>query len=294
MVHQIATGRWSAGERVPSVRRAETLWGVNRLTVLKAYRRLVSEGILTGGTTAGFFVATSRRLEELTRQRRELADLHREVTKLIRRRSRLSPLAALRGLAQLAEVDARESPECAFVECTRYQARGHAQEIEQRLGTPCLALTLDELAAPPASVRLLVTTAFHREEVTGAARRRGLAFLEVAIAMDTGFVARRAKIRELVFLGVSLAVIEQVAADLRDHVRSPVRTTQQEVRPGDLDRALETWLGRRAAGRAVILSPTLWEAIPDRWRHHPAISPAASRIADAAWPDIAEALGAAD
>src|SRR5262245_59667018 len=43
-LYEIATGRWTAGTRLPSVRDAERRWGVNRLTVLRAYRRLAALG----------------------------------------------------------------------------------------------------------------------------------------------------------------------------------------------------------------------------------------------------------
>ena len=46
--YEIATGRWPKGHRLPSVRDAERDWQVNRLTVLRAYQRLVEMGLVRG------------------------------------------------------------------------------------------------------------------------------------------------------------------------------------------------------------------------------------------------------
>src|SRR5262245_13358857 len=178
VMHEVATGRWQPGDRVPSVRRAEELWGAHRLTVLKAYRRLVEQDILRGAGTAGFVVAAGPQLGRLARHQDELRALYRPIARLIRGGSGLSPLSALRGPIRLAEADARANPECAFAECTMFEARAHADEVERRLGTPCLAVDTHHLReAIGPGVRTLVTTPFHRAEVAAVARRRKLAFV---------------------------------------------------------------------------------------------------------------------
>src|SRR5215470_5920672 len=184
VVHLIATGTYASGDRLPSVRQAEAEWGVSRLTVLRAYRRLGEQGILRGRTTTGYFVVGSPRVTELQENQRELDRLYADVAKLIRRRGGGTLLGTLRHLAATAEAEARARPECAFVECTPVQARAHAEEIEARLRLTCPAVTTTALRdTVPPSVRVLITTTFHRAEVAAFARRHTIGVAEVEIEM---------------------------------------------------------------------------------------------------------------
>jgi hypothetical protein len=221
---------------------------------------------------------------ELQETQRELDRLYSDVAKLVRRRAGGTLLGTLRHLAATAEAEARARPECAFVECTPVQARAHAEEIEGRLRLPCPALTTEALRdATPPSVRVLITTTFHRAEVTAYARRHKIGVAEVEVEMASTLRRRVDGARDAVFFGVTAAVIEHVAADLGQTGR------YEEVAPDELDRALAGAL--RRAGRVVVLSPSLWEARGERWRDHPAIVPVTTQLTEPAWPRLAEALG---
>jgi DNA-binding transcriptional regulator YhcF (GntR family) len=53
----VRTRRWTAGERIPSVRETAARLRVNPLTVMKAYRNLQDEGWLESRPGDGVFVA---------------------------------------------------------------------------------------------------------------------------------------------------------------------------------------------------------------------------------------------
>ena len=144
-LYEIATGSFLPGRRLPSLREARELWSVNHLTVLRAYRRLEDLGLVRSVPRSGFFIADNTDVSGLSRHR---SDLERSYERLSGRIAKegMSVVGAFRYLAQLAEARAQKEPECAFVECTAFQAQGHAQEIRERLGVPCLPLTTGEIA----------------------------------------------------------------------------------------------------------------------------------------------------
>ncbi len=295
VVHEIACGRFSAGDRLPSVREAETAWGVNRLTVHKAYRQLVRQGILRSADRSGYFVAASPHLAGLSRRGEILEELDEKVAELIRRTG-LSPVGTLRTLLERAEAQARLSPEQAFIECTRVHAESHASEIERRLRIPCLAFATTELTKSnvPTTVRYLVTTAFHRKDVSAFARGRRLKVVEAPIEYPIELAAGLARRQEIHFLGINKAVIELIAGDISSHFRSKRPTmSHEEVAPAELDRRLRELLGEPsdAERRFVVLSPSLWEARPPGWRTHPALIPGLPKIQERGWPSLAQALG---
>jgi len=120
-VYRIATGQWAEGERLPSVRAAGETWGVDRRTVLAAYRALEERGLVRGESRRGFFVAPGPELGRLGRHRGELETLHARVRAELERTG-LPPASALRWIARLEEARETEEPRCAFVECTASQA----------------------------------------------------------------------------------------------------------------------------------------------------------------------------
>jgi DNA-binding transcriptional regulator YhcF (GntR family) len=298
-VHAIATGHWAEGHRLPSVREAEGLWGVNRLTVLKAYQRLAEMELVRNEPRRGFFVAAGPRVERVSRHRVEMDRLYEHMREQIRRDTGLSPLGVFQYLAELARTRARQRPECAFVECTDYQARSHAQEITARLGIPCMGLTTTQLAGKgkrvPLHVHTLMTTAFHRAEVMALADPPRLAVAEVPIEVSremAGHLARHDG--PVVMLGVNVYVLERIAEEVKSLLPAEVPPMAlQEVAAEQLDAVLTELIGRVAKPNgqpAVILTSTLWDAA-GRWQEDERVLPVQCRICDSAWPDLADALG---
>jgi DNA-binding transcriptional regulator YhcF (GntR family) len=300
VVHAIATGNYTENEKLPSIRQAEALWSTGRLTVLKAYQELTDMGLVRKAPRSGFFVAASPRVERVSRYRVELERLMDGVVERIRGETGLSPLGALRYMARLAESRAREEPECAFVECTRFQAGGHAAEIEARLGVPCRAMSTSLIGGSrrriPAHVRVLLTTAFHRAEVEPLADPPNLECLEVPIRFARRSAERLARLHgRLVVLGIDLRTVEEIAADVETLIdRESLDLVMDETSLDGLDEAVRDHLyDENAPGEQpeVLLSPSLWEAAPENWRAHPRVHPVEYEIHEDAWPQVADALG---
>lgn len=70
----IATGAFSPGERLPSVRDLATEAGVNPNTMQRALSQLESEGLMYSQRTAGRYVTEDQ--ERISGARRELAQQH--------------------------------------------------------------------------------------------------------------------------------------------------------------------------------------------------------------------------
>lgn len=312
-VFAVATGRWKPGEAVPSVRRGAEEWGVAPATVHQAYRVLVERGMLRSEARRGYFVRDGAPVRRLLRDAASLEGLYARVRELVEAQDRLSPLGIFRHLLRRAEADARARPEVGFVECTLRQARRHAAEIESRLGIPCAALVLEDVAArrvfggdprpdgegdggPATWVRLLATTAFHEAEVRELAGVQEVGVQAVPLACSAAEVRSLARgVERLEILSFNRDQGRLVAADIRMVLGSSAPSIHvRGTRTADLDRELEDMLGspdRLTAATAVVMSMFLWDALSDRWRATKAVHPYPYRIAPDAWGQLAEALG---
>src|SRR4051812_26745427 len=76
---QIASGRLSPGDYLPSVRETATELQVNPMTVSKAYSLLEREGVLVRDRGQGMVVASTTTRGALKERREELKTLLREV-----------------------------------------------------------------------------------------------------------------------------------------------------------------------------------------------------------------------
>jgi len=99
----VASGRLSAGERLPPVRKLAEQLVINPNTVARAYRELETAGVLTTRPGAGVYVAAggsplarrervrilSERIDALLAEARQLDVKLDELTGLLRERSRL-------------------------------------------------------------------------------------------------------------------------------------------------------------------------------------------------------------
>jgi GntR family transcriptional regulator len=73
--HQVATGARAAGERLPTVRQLAEDLQVDRNTIVRAYRVLDREGVISAQQGRGTFIRAHAEHPELTRHRRERLDL---------------------------------------------------------------------------------------------------------------------------------------------------------------------------------------------------------------------------
>jgi DNA-binding transcriptional regulator YhcF (GntR family) len=299
-LYRIATGVWRPGQRLPSLREAARFWSVNGLTCLRAYRRLIALGLVHSRPRGGYYVADAAPVERLSRHQADLQQLYDLFDQRMRDRTDLSVLGAARALAQLAEVRAAERPECAFVECTRFQAAGHAREIQVRLRVPCAALTTTEIGGRrehlPGHIRTILTTLFHFSELSPLADPPHLTVTPVPIEPAPSFLATLAASRatEVIVLALAGHLAKSIAADLARRVaRRGVRFRSRGMAIDKLDDFLCDWLGEGppAEDRMVILSTTLWSNVGPQWKNRSDVRPYIYHILDSAWPDIAEAIG---
>ncbi len=293
-VYRIATGAWAEGERMPSVRAAERLWGVDRRRVLAAYGRLEELGLVVRRPRSGFRVAGGARPGRLARHRAELERLFERFAREVEKETGLAPLGVFRWFTHLAAIRSQERPSVAFVECTGAQARAHAEEVFARLGVPCLALTLDELARRaadlPPSLRTLLVSGFHLAEVRALALPGALEVLGVAIEVDPAATRDLpATVAEALLLDRDAAEAADIAADLaRIGLAVPVSSLGVPEAGAFLAGQADA---PGAEGTLFLLAPRLWGGVDGRWQVHPRVRQAAFRVPAEAWPAVADGVG---
>lgn len=293
-IYRIATGKWRAGDRLPSIRETRREWGSNQATVQSTYRRLVEMGLAESRPRSGYYVSGGSDLERLSRHRHELENLHRRVLEALRQGTELSALGALRYVTHLEEMRQAEEPEVAFVECTATQAEDHAAEISEHLRIPVLALTTGQLEGRtgrvPHFVRRLLTSPFHLEEVRALAHPPGRTVAAVPIEVSPEIAAGATGSDEIVLLereDSMAAHIAEDAARLLPGCRVQTLLTQE---PNvELERLLE--LAAAPPKRLILLSPRLWGEIDPAWRTDPRVRQVCFRVCSSAWPLAAEAAG---
>ncbi len=295
-LHEIATGRWREGHRLPSVREAEKLWRVNRLTVLRAYRRLEALGLVRSADRSGFFVAEAAGVERVSRHRHELERLFDRALESVERGTDLSPLGVFRYFAHLAEIHDRERPRCAFVECTAIQSQGHVREIATRLGVPALALTTADVAGGPSCVpdhvRTILTSHWHHEEIAPLGDAPNVRVASVRIEISPRLADTLPDgVKEAVVLDDNETKAAPMVRDAAERfgnivVRSEIVDSVIDALPPMLTRG-----GKGARQRVLLLSPRFWGVVDPKWRDHPQVRPITFTICEPAWPAVADAIG---
>lgn len=292
-IYEIATGVWVAGQKLPSVRQAEAKWGLDRRVVMRAYQRLAELGLVEVLNRSGYYVVGREDLGRVSRHRHELENLYERFARLIVEDTELSPLGAFRYFAQYAEQKAQLSPEVAFAECTTAQAEGHAREVFQRLGIPCLPLSTQAIAGKrtriPAHVRLLLVTGFHYGELK---HLDGDELQVVSVPIEVS----PALARHLEDRSANIVIVEYDETEGRQIQRDVEQldaalSTELHV-ASDLETALEELVGERVgAGIIAALSPRVWGDASDRWREHPNVVPVEFSVVDDAWLRVADTIG---
>ena len=188
MLYALATGQWQVGEKLPSVRQAEKAWEVNRITVMAVYRRLEAAGFIQSKGTSGYYVIGSSEFNDLNQHQHELFHMQKLITELIRRESKLLPSTVLSSVANMASFGLKNEPEIAFIECSRYQSGYHANELENIINMPVIPMSIDMLSLDRVrlqpSIRCLITTGFHFEEVQEISEQSELPLLKLIIEID--------------------------------------------------------------------------------------------------------------
>ena len=292
-VYEIATGKWLPGSKLPSIREAEGLWGVNRLAILEAYRELVNMGLAVAKDRSGFFVAQGSALEEFTNNRNSLEELFYQLNEVIEQQSSFSSLGVFRYLTQLAEIKAQENPEIAFVECSMPQAEGHGQEISQKFKVPVLPICLHPTNALHTEiapfVKVLLTTGFHFEEVNQLAQHHQLPVYNVPIEVDTTLRQDLDKhIKKIILMELDQPMSKSIMEDLKNLI--PHIPIEQSI-ISNVNQSLETLLlPDSAKDFIVLLSPRVWGSTQKKWQNHPQVQLIRFTIQVSAWETVMKAL----
>lgn len=299
-IYQIAAGAWIPGQKLPPLREAKERWGVTEVTCFRVYRKLVENGLVVTRDRDGYYVAGNESVARLGERQDEFRELFEWFKQGLKRRSTggvFSTIGAARAILQMAEARASQNPECAFAECTQFQAEVHAAEVQERLRIPCATVTTDDLARrlAPSSIRFLLTTPFHLTEVKRAAAKLGAEALAVPVEIDPVLLQsiRQSKAGEWVVFGLKAGLAQSVAADLDSRLGPKAKKLRAKAATADtLERDLESVLESGAKmKRAAVLSPSLWAATNAEWRERADVRPLQYRIVPSAWREVAQMLG---
>lgn len=288
--YEISTGKWKPGEKLPSVRKAEKLWGVNRLTVLSAYRQLAEMGLVISEDRRGYFVASGKATTEDESVRKELELLYQKAIDLIRKNTSYEPSAVLTYFASLIEKEQDQQPELAFLECSTYQAEGHAEEIRNKLNVSVLPLHLDSDFSKsdiPSHVKTLLTTGFHIREVKKIGDKHNLEVINIPIEVNRDLFDR-------INIAYTSAVIfeleESMSQDIFDDVKKLSNNTPlSEQVVNDVNKEIEDYLASNTDS-IILLSPRVWGKTQRRWQQNARVYPIQFVIKKEAWPLVSHAV----
>ena len=291
LIYALATGQWKIGEKLPSVRQAEQKWNVNRLTVMAAYRRLEAAGLIESKGTSGYYVLESSEFDDLSRHQHELFHMYKRITELIQRESKLLPSTVLSCVTNIAHFNLKKEPEIAFVECSRYQANYHSNELENIIKMPVVPLSIDALSVDriklQTSIRCLITTGFHFEEVQEISEKSGLPLLKLVIEIDHQKLAER--INENSILKI-FEFEEAICSHIKSNVESllDVEISDQCV-DQHITKHLKEFISEDPSHQAI-LPPRVYDRIDHRLYQNSQVVPIDYRISKDSLTDFMSAL----
>jgi DNA-binding transcriptional regulator YhcF (GntR family) len=266
LYHQIAealrsaieAGELAPGEALEPMRRAADAWGVHLHTVRHAYAALARDGLIElrrgrGGTRVLGATATlvPTRAFQTPAQPEHEAFLDRVAKEALERHG----LTAAELAAAFTERAERRPALVYVVECSEWQCRCHAGEIQARFHVDARIWPLDRRATPAPGA--IVSTYFHYNDIRRLwpQRLRDVHFL--TIYPDPGLREELAGARRLIVVERDPATAEAVAADLTALFSGqPV-----EVEPRVVSDVARLTLGREG-NAPTIFPPRLWAELP--------------------------------
>ncbi len=291
ITYEIATGVFLPDQKLPTIREAVQRWQMDHRLVLKAYKRLERLGLVKSAPRSGYFVAVGTSHEIISRHRFELQSMFERISGEISQSTKLSILGTFRYLAHLAEIQARANPEVVFVECTSIQASGHAEEITHTLSIPCLPMTIDQIGGKlnriPQQVKTVLVTGFHFAEFQKWRACKRFNLLSVPIQVDPKLVQHKGE--QAILFESEQSQAEHMGADMQQYLQSAKIRTKVV---SDIESALSDLFKNRKQESKIraYLSPRLWGEVSQDWRDHENVELTRFKIAESAWPAIADAI----
>lgn len=289
-IYEISTGKWKPGEKLPSVRKAEELWGVNRLTILSAYRELSEMGLVVSEDRRGYFVANQKTSEEDSDHKKQLDELFKKTLAFVRKNTDFEPAAVLKYFSSLAEKENEINPEFAFLECSVFQAQGHALEIRNKLNVAVLPLLIDEEIKNNGlngNVRTLLTTGFHIQEVKSIGKRHNLEVVNVPIEVDPNlFESMETSFDSATIFELEEAMSRDIFNDVKALAKS-IRLKEKVVK--DVNGEIVRFLADNS-NELILLSPRVWGRTAKKWQQDSRVHLIRFSIKKESWPAIIETM----
>jgi GntR family transcriptional regulator len=291
LYHQIAEGLRAAieagmlapGDALDPMRQAAETWGVNIHTVRHAYAALARDGLIerNRGPRGTRVLGSSRKRGE---SRRNLDGFFARMLREASQRFGMAPpeLAA----ALMARQSARRSrrPEVHVVECSEWQCRTHAGEVQARFQVDALPWTLDRETEPPDGP--VISTYFHYNDIRRKWPRRLGQVHFITIYPDPALLGRLADSPRVIVCEREASTAEVVAADVAALFGSRAVEIEPRVEPEDPTAALDS-----EDGPPVLFAPRIWAALPEEARRHPRALELRYVLDESELGDMARSLG---
>ncbi|MEK6154067.1 GntR family transcriptional regulator [Flavobacteriaceae bacterium 3-367] len=289
-IYEIATGKWPSGLKLPSVREAEKLWGVNRHTVLGAYRELEKIGLVASKDRSGYYVREDAAHEVGDTG---LNQLYSKVKALIGKHSNFDLSYTFRYFNNMAISEARTSPAYAFLECTQQQAEDHAGEIYQKLNAYVLPVRIADIEVGafqiPESVRTLLTTGFHIKQVQELGKHLNKEVVNIPIEVDPDLLLKYQKRSDS---GVALVV--ELEGNMSSNIAKDV---QRLARHMEIQQKLVSDVASEIPKmlhdpdtELILVSPRVWGKCPTAIKKHRQVKLIRFRVSHSSWKIVSRAL----
>lgn len=166
---RIESGELGPGTALAPLREAARHWGVNLHTVRHAYTALAREGLVTSSGRRGTRVAESPDCGGAPkRRRRAVPDVDQLAIRMVAEAEREHGVGPSELAAAIERIAVRSGaapvPIVWIVECSEWQCRCHAREVQARFAVDARAWPLDRAGVPPAGDAVLATY-FHYNDI---------------------------------------------------------------------------------------------------------------------------------
>ena len=287
-IYEIATGKWPHGSKLPSVREAEKLWGVHRLTVMAAYHELEKIGLIYSKNRSGYYVSESSSDQESDA---ELTSLYQKLEKLVKEETDYNPVYVFKLFSAMAVSSSKEAPAHAFLECTQHQAQDHANEIfemfDVHVSAVCLSDSKTQTPEIPQSVKHLLTTGFHIGEVKALGKKLGLPVSNVPIEVDRSVITKAAET-------VRKAIVRELESNMSGSIAQDIQAIAGEL---SIDQRLVTCVEEEVSDllkssdhELILLSPRVWGRVSANIKKGKRVKLIRFKISDGSWKQLSNAL----
>ena len=286
-IYEIATGKWTALQKLPSVREAETIWGVNRHTVLAAYRELEKIGLVVSKDRSGYYVVDNKENDVFDVG---LNKLYTKLKNIITKHTDVNLTYAFRYFNAMSISESKTNPIYAFLECTNQQAEDHTQEIFQKLNILVHPICLhdNEFSIPdiPKSVEILMTTGFHIKEVSHIAKKLKKKVINIPIEIDPNFLNNQNKADKIVLVELEGSMSSNISNDIKKLI-GKVRLEEKLI--SNIDEDLLKLINE-PNNQLILLSPRVWGQASPKIKKDKRVKLIRFRISDASWKAISRTL----